>query len=97
MIIETPRYGAFTKIVRDITGAGGNLAEIAGNGEVMISAIQEKGRGSPDLRHGVIISVLERDGFNGKRLLIGTQVSLLDELLVELDAAGIGLEHIYDY
>ncbi|MCB1482832.1 MAG: hypothetical protein KDJ55_12905 [Rhodobiaceae bacterium] len=97
VIIETPRYGAFTKIVRDITGAGGNLAEIAGNGEVMISAIQEKGRGSPDLRHGVIISVLERDGFNGKRLLIGTQVSLLDELLVELDAAGIGLEHIYDY
>ena len=34
VIIETPRYGAFTKIVRDITGAGGNLAEIAGNGEV---------------------------------------------------------------
>lgn len=100
VIIETPRYRAFTNIAREIFKAGGGFVEIAGNDDIMISAIRDKdsaGRGGADIRNGSIISRLEREGFGGSRLLVGTQVALLDELMVEFDAAGIRLEHIYDY
>lgn len=97
VIIETPRYRAFTEIIQKITGQGGQFAEIAGNDDIMVSALEPKDVSETELRTATVISLLSRDGFDSKRLLLNAKVTNLGEVLKELAASGHSLEHIYDY
>ena len=98
LIIETPRYRAFTHILEAIIAGGGTVIEIAGNDDIMLSTV---GWDDPDLktlRHGAILSRIPRDGYDGSaRWLIGVRVSELEPALAEIKAQGLELEHIYDY
>ncbi|KJS21190.1 MAG: hypothetical protein VR78_00455 [Hoeflea sp. BRH_c9] len=98
LIIETPRYRKFTHILQAILAAGGTITEIAGNDEIMLSAV---GWDDPDLKtlkRGEILSRIPRDGHDGgARWLIGVAVPELGPALDEIKAQGLTLEHIYDY
>ena len=97
-IIETPRYRAFTHILEAITRRGGTVVEIAGNDDIMLSAV---GWDDPDLqalRHGAILARIPRDGYEGSaRWLVGLKVADIGPALDEIKANGLELEHIYDY
>ena len=95
VLIETPRYRAFTVILQQIAALNGTVREIAGNDDIMVSALAPSA--PSQLGHATIIADINRDGFTGRRLLLQTKVRDLSLLFAELKAAGFELEHVYDY
>jgi hypothetical protein len=95
IVIETARYRAFTLILQQIAARKGTIREIAGNDDIMVSAL---GTSVPSqLGFATTIVDINRDGFAGRRLLLQTKVGDLPALFDELGAAGLELEHVYDY
>jgi hypothetical protein len=97
LIIETPRYRKFTRIVEAIIARNGQIVEVAGNDDVMLSATKAAGTPSLALDNGNIISRITRDGYGGSRILVDAKIQNLSLLLSELKTNGYSLEHIYDY
>lgn len=95
--IETPRYRKFTRIVEAILARNGQIIEVAGNDDVMLSATGNPGMNKTALTNGNVISRITRDGYGGERVLVDTKILNLQALLGELQQNGYHLEHIYDY
>jgi hypothetical protein len=97
VVIETPRYRAYTEILKDLAERGVRVVEIAGNTKVLTTVVTDK----PGLRmpeHAQIIFRLplqSRPGF--VRLGIDTPVDELSDLIKSLKKRGSSLEHVYDY
>lgn len=89
--IETPRYRALTVILQQIAEAGGGMVEIAGNDDILLTAITD---GPADL--GAIFS-FPLQGSDQMRHLIVVKVPGLSARLRDLAASGARLEHIHDY
>ncbi len=85
--IETPRYRAFTDIARQVAVKGGDFVEIAGNDDILFTAITE-GR----FLDGALRS-LPRQGNTGTRHLMLVKVPALTAAL----RSGLPVEHIHDY
>lgn len=96
-IIETPRYRKLTRIIIKITELGGNIVEIAGNDDIMLSVIQTASTNTPEFNTGDVLSEINRDGFNSQRVLIGVKVSDLGKAIQDANENGRKIEHIYDY
>lgn len=96
VIIETPRYRAFTGILRQIAQQGGQIVEIAGNDDIMVSLLAPTGNDA-ELANGEVIFRAARDGSGDDRVLVTVKLAALAPLLAELEAEQLSLEHIYDY
>ncbi|MCV9965165.1 hypothetical protein OIU34_25130 [Pararhizobium sp. BT-229] len=92
--IETPRYDLFTRILVEIAQKGGTIREIAGNDDIMVSVTERPDQSTPP---GTVIARVNRDGFEGSRLLIAVKTSELSTLLRTIPLADPGLEHVFDY
>jgi hypothetical protein len=91
-LIETPRYRAFTRILEKIALQGGEIKEIAGNNDIMLSALSEERQ--PSL-NGIQI---RRQGYDDFRYLYWVPLTQLGSKIREFEASKtIRLEHIYDY
>jgi hypothetical protein len=92
ILIETPRYRAFTHILHDIARQGGEIIEIAGNDEIMLSVLSDAQ--NPDLM-GI---ELERQGYDDYRYLYWLPLKKLASSIRKFDEnPEVRLEHIYDY
>ena len=89
VVIETPRYRAFTRLAETIANAGGNFVEIAGNDDILFTMISSK-----PTEDGAIFS-FPRQGNPGFRHLVLIPVASLADRLRLLAKAGV--EHIHDY
>jgi hypothetical protein len=89
VVIEAPRYRAFTKLAEQIAAKGGAFAEIAGNDDILFTVIT-----SDEDFPGAIHS-FARQGNPGFRHLVLVPVAQLAEVLRGLPASA--LEHIHDY
>ena len=89
IVIEAPRYRAFTRLAETIATSGGDFVEIAGNDDILFSIItfQPEAEGS--------IQSLPRQGNPGYRHLVLLPVAGLAEALRALPEGA--LEHIHDY
>lgn len=87
--IETDRYRAFTVILERLSAAGADIREIAGNDQVLLTALS-------DLQKidGALYSV-RRQGYGDYRHLIVVPVRDLADRLRALN--GLRLEHVHDY
>jgi hypothetical protein len=95
--IETPRYDLFTRILVEIARRNGEVREIAGNDDIMVTLTVPAGS-DPGLPQGsVIIMRLKRDSIAGDRLLVDVKVSQLASLLRQFPLGDPGLEHVFDY
>lgn len=89
ILIETDRYRAFTRILQGLAESGADLVEIAGNDEIMFTAI------SSESTERTALYSFERQGFGDYRHLILIPVS---ELLDRIRNPGSSrLEHVHDY
>ena len=80
----------------DIAEAGGNMEEIAGNDDIMLTALSD--RDAVALADGErLITTVGRDGFGGYRHLIDVKVVDLADTIRTLAARSARLEHVYDY
>ncbi len=84
--IDTPRYRAFTELAQMIAGRGGDFVEIAGNDDILFTAITD----APD--PGALIS-MPLQGRPGARGLYLIKVRDLAAVL----RSRPGIEHIHDY
>ena len=89
--IETPRYAAFTVILVAIAQQGGQIVEIAGNDDIMLTALSA----SP-WEQGEVFQTA-RQGSGDYRHLLMVHVPDLAATLNGLAARGLVLEHVHDY
>ncbi len=89
--IETPRYRAFTVILQAIAAAGGDFVEIAGNDDILFTAI------GPEAPPPGAVASFRRQGAGDWRHLIDAKVWGLASRLRGLEAGGLTLEHVHDY
>ncbi|URK87825.1 hypothetical protein LP421_08580 [Rhizobium sp. RCAM05350] len=94
--IQTPRYDLFTRILVEIAAKGGSIHEIAGNDDIMVSVTEKTDQTSPGLP-GTEIARVNREGFDGARVLIAVKVADLAPLLRIVPLTDPGLEHVFDY
>ena len=97
VIINTPRYRAFTGILQEIARQGGSVVEIAGNDDVLVTVTMGEGGDASALPGAEVLALINRDGFGGKRALLSVRVAELDKLILALSAGPLRLEHVYDY
>lgn len=89
--VETPRYRALTHLLAGWADAGADFVDIAGNDQIMFTAISD----APSVE-GALVS-LPRQGYGDTRHLFLVPVADLADRLRRLDARGLRLEHIHDY
>ena len=87
--IETDRYRAYTRVLERLAAAGAELIEIAGNDEILFTALSD----TPKVEDA--LSSFERQGYGDFRHLIAIPVSQLADRLRGLN--GLSLEHVHDY
>jgi hypothetical protein len=97
IIINTPRYRAFTGVLQEIAKQGGSVVEIAGNDDVLVTVTMDEGGDASALPGAEVLALVNRDGFGGKRALLNVRVAELNKLILALAAAPLRLEHVYDY
>jgi hypothetical protein len=89
LVIEAPRYRAFTRLAAAVAGAGGSFVEIAGNDDILLTLVT----GQPTAE-GALHS-FARQGNPGFRHLVLLPVARLAEVLRALPEGA--LEHVHDY
>jgi hypothetical protein len=96
-IVKLPRYEAFTTIALVLHAQGVRFINIAGNDEILVTAIGPAGR-TPDVAPARLVSRtrLAADP-SRERLALRVPVSSLHEVITGLHAAGVAIEHLYDY
>jgi hypothetical protein len=90
-VIETPRYRVFTRILEKIAAAGGQMVEIAGNDDILLTAI------SSDPTAKDALFSFPRQGYGDYRHLIGVRVADLSATLHGMSGGTMRLEHVHDY
>ncbi|RVT82121.1 hypothetical protein DXV76_16725 [Rhodobacteraceae bacterium CCMM004] len=88
--IETPRYAAYTDILRALAAADAHMIEIAGNDEILFTAVSE----TP--AEGALFA-FRRQGYGDVRSLFVVRVIELLETIRALPERGLTLEHVHDY
>lgn len=89
--VETPRYRALTLILADWARAGADFLDIAGNDQIMFTALSDRPQAG-----GALLS-MARQGHGDWRHLFLVRVKDLADRLRGLEAEGLRLEHVHDY
>lgn len=91
IVIETPRYRALSTMLTPMAKAGVQFVEIAGNDDIMLTALAATGNQTDALYS------FDRQGYGDTRHLILLPVRDLAKTLLGLQANGLTLEHVHDY
>ncbi len=93
--IETPRYRVLTNLLMEMAGQGAEFVEIAGNDDIMFTALSQS-KTAEDALHS-----FPRQGYGDNRHLVMVKIADLAERLRQMQAATgpdrLRLEHIHDY
>ncbi|HXF64429.1 MAG TPA: hypothetical protein VNK95_22555 [Caldilineaceae bacterium] len=96
-VVTLPRYEAFTQLVPRLVEQGVRFVEIAGNDEIMLTALAPRAweyeleQGQYLFAHDILTDPAT------KRIMVAVPIPALHTVLSELAAQGVRLEHIYDY
>lgn len=96
-VIETPRYAAFTEIVKKLAAVNISFTEIAGNDDIMIALI-EPAQSALELAGTVELFTVPIDKRpDYRRRMVSVPVAQLSATIRQIEASNAELEHIYDY
>ena len=96
-IVIIPRYQEFTTVAEWLAARDIRFVEIAGNDEILVSAIAPR-RWTYDLTAGAeVFSTTLATNPESKRIAISTPVGDLLKVLNDLRNRGMKAEHVYDY
>jgi hypothetical protein len=95
--IETPRYRAFTEILLGLAARGREMAEIAGNDDILVTVLASDAAtaGKINGKRLFIVPVQSRPGWS--RIGVDVKVANLLAVIRQLKGTGAELEHVYDY
>jgi hypothetical protein len=96
-LVQAPRYKVLSEILNKLLDGGHPIAEIAGNHDILITVIAQKGT-SLDIADTTELFSLDLDAKPGfRRAGLKARIDRLVEIKRELAAKGAILEHFYDY
>ena len=96
-LVQTPRYKAFTEIMQGLLDRGFNVAEIAGNHDIMITVIAPDAA-RLDVKDTTELFSLELDAKPGfRRAGLKAKIDRLVDINRDLKTRGASIEHFYDY
>jgi hypothetical protein len=96
-IVRLPRYEPFTPVVLSLAGQGVEFLNIAGNDEIVLSAVVPREL-NESLPAGDLVSSLPiLTGAPARRIAVRVPLKRLTEVVAWLQARGIAVEHVYDY
>jgi hypothetical protein len=96
-LVQTPRYKAFTDILRDLLDQGYGVAEIAGNHDILITVVAPDAA-KLDINGTTELFSLELDARPGfRRAGLKARIDRLVDINRDLKARGAAIEHFYDY
>jgi hypothetical protein len=96
-VIETPRYRAFTNILRALADRGRNFTEIAGNDEIFVTLLapQAFALKAGTAKQLFSVPVQPRPGWT--RRGVSLPVKELAAFMRDMKAQRVEFEHVYDY
>ena len=96
-LILVPRCKAFTEIVKQLASDNRSIVEIAGNDDILVTAILPDGPAPriDGLRELFSSALGAKPGF--RRAGFDVKVARLTRVIAELERAGATVEHVYDY
>jgi hypothetical protein len=97
LLVRTPRYQAYTNILRGWSKNGTSVVEIAGNDRILTTVIAPHGstihaRGSTPI---FAIPIQAKPGW--ERIGFDTEVPMITEQIIAAERQGAVFEHAYDY
>jgi hypothetical protein len=96
-LVQTPRYKDFTEILLTLLDRRIAVAEIAGNREILITVIAPNAA-KLDVKDTAELFSLDLDAKPGfRRAGLKAKVERLVDIVGELKARGVAIEHFYDY
>ncbi len=93
-VVEAPRYAQFTDLLRKLAAARIDLAEIAGNDEIFLTALV---RGTAPVGANRLFAMGLGDRPGWQRIGLTVKVPDLPETIRTIEAGGGRIEHVYDY
>jgi hypothetical protein len=96
-IVALPRYEAFTQIVPRLTRQGMRFVELAGNDEILVTALAPQSWAYPLPEGQLLFTMPILTQPDLKRVAVKAPLTVLPAVLAGLEADGVKLEHIYDY
>jgi hypothetical protein len=96
-VIETPRYRAFTEIMRGLSARGRNFTEIAGNDAILVTVKAPPGERTDFAGTKELFEVPIQAKPGWRRVGLDVKVPALNELIRKLGTTKVELEHVYDY
>ncbi len=96
-IVIIPRYQEFTTVAAWLAERGVRFVEIAGNDEILVSAIAPRDWTYNLTAGELAFSTTMATAPESKRVAISSPVGTLHQLINDLKARGIRMEHVYDY
>ncbi|GGL53986.1 hypothetical protein [Wenxinia marina] len=91
VLVETDRYRAYTRLLQRLAAEGADMVEIAGNDEILFTAI------SPRAAEDGALYSFARQGRDDYRHLFLVPVGDLLDRLRAMDGSDLTLEHVHDY
>lgn len=96
-IISIPRWGGFTEIIPKLASNKVQFIEIAGNEDILVTVITDKGRSVQLSDSQYLFDSLVISPKGKQRLVYSIKVAALADFINALDKYDLILEHIYDY
>ncbi len=96
-LVETPRYEAFTTILRELSDRRRNMVEIAGNTHILTTVLSPAGvtLDIPGAHEIFSLPIQSRPGW--RRIGLDTDVAALTRQIGAVERQGAIFEHAYDY
>lgn len=95
-VIETDRYQALTRLLKDLAARGAQFREIAGNRRILITVLAPA-NAVPDLPGTEVFSLPLQSRPEMRRIGLDTPVRNLSRLMADAPGKGAMVEHAYDY
>ena len=96
-VLTMPRYEAFTAAALALDEAGVQFVSIAGNDEILVSALAPENLAWTDGSARRVVTLPLQTEPGRVRLAIRTPLASLRETLATLRSQGATIEHLYDY
>jgi hypothetical protein len=102
IIVETPRYRAYTEFLQRVAAAGGSIREIAGNDRIFVTVVSDGARRAAPGATGAgqarfLFSVPVQAAPGRERLGLELPVADLAAFIRAAPTLGLTFEHAYDY
>jgi hypothetical protein len=96
-VLSFPRYAPFTDLAKRLAGTNMSFIEIAGNNEILVTAILQEAKAPLPAGANEIFRADLLSGAGGSRVGLVLPVERLSGTIRDLAARGNTVEHIYDY